>query len=213
MTLSRSFRQRLPLYTLILLTGFASLQALWWVWYQLQEGVYYRELSLRLLEERVRLAEMDLARKDLLSPQELASFENRYPGLVLAFSTRFPSGYAPVIDTRRQAAIWEESRRRNRMFALEGSVFVLVLAAGVWFQARAYRRELSNSEQQSNFISAVTHELKSPLTTIRLFGELAQRQNLEAHQWAEIGGRIRAALAAAGYPSMADPAQAASTCR
>lgn len=190
MKLSRRTRQRLPLYTLVLLTGFASVQALWWVWYQLQEGVHYRELSLRLLEERVRLAEVDMASRPTLRPEEMVSFGHRYPGLVLAHSARFPSGFAPVIDTERQAAIWAESRRRSRMFALEGSVFVLVLGAGVWFQARAYRRELRNSEQQSNFVSAVTHELKSPLTTIRLFGELARREGLTPEKRTEIGTRI-----------------------
>jgi signal transduction histidine kinase len=190
MKLSRRTRQRLPLYALVLLTGFASLQALWWVWYQLLEGVHYRELSLQLLEERVRLAEVDMASKPQLTREEQASFSNRYPGLVLAFSTRFPSGYAPVIDTHRQAAIWAESRRRSRMFALEGGVFVIILGAGVWFQARAYRRELRHSEQQSNFVSAVTHELKSPLTTIRLFGELARREGLDEGKRAEISTRI-----------------------
>lgn len=190
MNLSRRTRQRLPLYSLILLTGFACIQALWWVWYQLQEGAHFRELSLQLLEERVRLAEVDLASKPTLTIEEQISFASRYPGLVLAFSARFPSGFAPVIDNHRQAAIWAESRRRNRMFALEGGVFVLVLGAGVWFQARAYRRELRNGEQQSNFVSAVTHELKSPLTTIRLFGELAQREGLDHTKRAEIGSRI-----------------------
>ncbi len=190
LSLSRKRKLQIPLYTLIGLCVFASVQAIWWVSFQVREGQQYLELNLKLLEERVRLAEQEFSTLDSLSQVDRVAFEHRYDGLTLAISDRFPSGYAPVISPERQHSIWKESRRRVRMFALEGMVFILVLGLGVWFQARAYQRQLHASEQQSNFVSAVTHELKSPLTSIRLFGELAGRDGLPAAKRAEISKQI-----------------------
>jgi signal transduction histidine kinase len=45
-----------------------------------------------------------------------------------------------------------------------------ILAAG-WFVVRTVRRELKVAKLQSDFLSNVTHELKTPLTSIRMFVE------------------------------------------
>ena len=61
----------------------------------------------------------------------------------------------------------------NRRFLLLGlAVMVLFLVAGTYFIARAIRREMEVSRMQSDFVSAVSHEFRSPLTSIRQLSEI-----------------------------------------
>ena len=61
---------------------------------------------------------------------------------------------------------------RQRFLVLVTVVTVLFLIAGAYFIARAVRRDLEVSRMQSDFVSAVSHEFRSPLTSIRQLSEL-----------------------------------------
>jgi signal transduction histidine kinase len=68
----------------------------------------------------------------------------------------------------------EEHASRVRMFVGEGAVFFLLLMVGAWLVMRAMLSEIRLQRQQANFLSAITHELKSPLASIRLYTETMQ---------------------------------------
>jgi two-component system, OmpR family, phosphate regulon sensor histidine kinase PhoR len=51
-------------------------------------------------------------------------------------------------------------------------VFVLVLGGGLWVVYRFGMRQIELTAQQQDFVSAVSHELKTPLTSIRMYGEM-----------------------------------------
>jgi signal transduction histidine kinase len=61
-------------------------------------------------------------------------------------------------------------RRRNLMAGL--GALVVLIAAGSYFILRAVNRELAVARLQSDFVSAVSHEFRTPLTTLRQFNEL-----------------------------------------
>ena len=63
-----------------------------------------------------------------------------------------------------------EARRRFLMLAT--TIMVLFLLAGTYFVARAIRREAEVSRMQSEFVSAVSHEFRSPLTSMRQLSEM-----------------------------------------
>jgi two-component system phosphate regulon sensor histidine kinase PhoR len=46
------------------------------------------------------------------------------------------------------------------------------IAAGTYFIGRAIRREMETARLQSDFVAAVSHEFRSPLTTIRSLSEM-----------------------------------------
>lgn len=53
-----------------------------------------------------------------------------------------------------------------------GGVLAVVLCAGFWWIYRLGLKQIDLAEQQHNFVSAVSHELKTPLTSIRMYGEI-----------------------------------------
>ncbi len=60
----------------------------------------------------------------------------------------------------------------QRFLLLGTGVMALFLVTGTYFIARAIRREMEVSRMQSDFVSAVSHEFRSPLTSIRQLSEL-----------------------------------------
>jgi signal transduction histidine kinase len=47
-----------------------------------------------------------------------------------------------------------------------------VLIGGCWLLYRLGLRQIAAAQQQQNFVAAVSHELKTPLTSIRMYGEM-----------------------------------------
>lgn len=64
--------------------------------------------------------------------------------------------------------ILEDYRRRIVMMVSEGSFFAVLLMVLVGLLWQTFRREVELERQHRNFLSAVTHELKSPLASMRL---------------------------------------------
>jgi signal transduction histidine kinase len=74
--------------------------------------------------------------------------------------------------TGTQSALDAGMLTRQRFLLLGLLVMVLFLMAGTYFIARAIRREMEVSRMQSDFVSAVSHEFRSPLTSIRQLSEI-----------------------------------------
>lgn len=77
-------------------------------------------------------------------------------------------------------ALGRSTERYNKSVAMilgEGGVFFLILLlAGYWIHA-GFKREIMLTQQQRNFMLSITHELKSPLASIKLSNEtLLSRQ-------------------------------------
>jgi signal transduction histidine kinase len=71
----------------------------------------------------------------------------------------------------------------NRIkFFGEGSVFLILLSIGAAFVYRSVRRQFRVQQQQQNFMMAVTHELKTPISVVKLNLETLQKYSLDAEK-------------------------------
>lgn len=70
-------------------------------------------------------------------------------------------------------------KRDKIMILTESIVFCIVLIFLVFKVKKAVEHEIEMSKQQQNFILSITHELKSPLSSIKLMSQTLKRHNLK----------------------------------
>ena len=80
------------------------------------------------------------------------------------------------------AVIEDARRRKTSQYIGEGATFLLLILVGAVFVYRATRKQLLLSQQQQNFLMAVTHEFKTPIAVTRLNLETLQKRKLEEWQ-------------------------------
>jgi two-component system, OmpR family, sensor histidine kinase SenX3 len=71
---------------------------------------------------------------------------------------------------------------RSLLLQVVGVLFFLVLIAGLILNTIFLVREVKRSERHDSFLNAVTHELKTPITSIRLYLETLQRHEMPESQ-------------------------------
>ena len=69
-----------------------------------------------------------------------------------------------------------------------GLLFFLVIIAGLVLNTIFLVREIRRNEQHDTFINAMTHELKTPIASIRLYLETMQRRELDPEKRKEFYG-------------------------
>jgi signal transduction histidine kinase len=72
--------------------------------------------------------------------------------------------------------------QRTAMILGEGSMFVMVFVVGAISLHKSIRRERKLQNQKKNFLLSVTHELKSPLASIKLLLQTIQKRDLTKTQ-------------------------------
>ncbi|MGA0868410.1 MAG: sensor histidine kinase [Planctomycetota bacterium] len=86
----------------------------------------------------------------------------------------------------------ETARRRRAMFASEGAALGLLVLVGVVFFYTALLRERRMRDNQQRFLAGATHELKTPLTTVRLGLESLEQGTLPEPRRADyLRGMVR----------------------
>lgn len=76
---------------------------------------------------------------------------------------------------------------RQRLMVLGESLFILgSVMIGIWLIFRSYDREQQIVKQRRNFLLSITHELKTPLTAMRLAFETIQKRTLTTEQIARL---------------------------
>lgn len=71
---------------------------------------------------------------------------------------------------------------RKGMVIGEGMIFILIFILGIVRLKKHLEKERYYSQQQHNFLLSVTHELKSPLASVKLYLQTILKRDLEREQ-------------------------------
>lgn len=91
------------------------------------------------------------------------------------------------------SALYEESSmvaRKIVMILGEAGVFLLILLAGIFLIQRSFKKEIELQKEKQNFILSVTHELKTPIASSKLFVETLLKRELDIEKQKEILWKI-----------------------
>lgn len=89
------------------------------------------------------------------------------------------SSHDPALYEATIARIKQDHERDSIKYISEGSTFLLLILIGAAFVYRSVRRQFLLQQQQQNFMMAVTHELKTPISVARLNLETLQKHQLD----------------------------------
>lgn len=123
--------------------------------------------------------EVPRRKKDVHWPVRLyAAITLAYIALITWWVTFFARQGAALAELARDAGapfgpaqmdvLSASSRETSHMLLYEGSFMGLLMVTSVWLVARALRHERALARRQRNFLSAVTHEFRSPIASARL---------------------------------------------
>lgn len=76
-------------------------------------------------------------------------------------------------------ALLSEQKRKSAQYMYEGVTFLALILSVSAYVYRAVRRQITLSEQQKNFMMAITHELKTPIAITKLNLETLQKHQLD----------------------------------
>ena len=83
------------------------------------------------------------------------------------------------VDPAAAQAFRNEQQGHLRMFAFEGPFFVLVVLSGLFIIHRNLQAERELKARQQNFLNAISHEFKTPLSSLKLLLETALYRALD----------------------------------
>ena len=75
-----------------------------------------------------------------------------------------------------------DSKRNTNKYIAEGVTFLILILIGAFFVFRSVRRQFMMQYQQQNFMMAITHELKTPISVAKLNLETLQKYQLDAEK-------------------------------
>lgn len=135
----------------------------------------FGEVPLQVAEQVLRGSEtLHPANSPSISTNEDRVVEKIYLVDELGLETYEPedSSYGELQISVSTAELHPRHERQTRGFLAVAFMLLLSLTTGMLLLLRSVKRELDQAARTENFVAAVTHELRTPVSAIRLYGEM-----------------------------------------
>jgi two-component system, OmpR family, phosphate regulon sensor histidine kinase PhoR len=163
----------------------------WWTYAHIRNSKQLQQAeieNLELMPYRATLQVREAVDQEMFADTNALKkfFEFNYPQLDLYFMPDEGDplfNYMIVPSKNTFDEINQRYKRKVWMYSLEGIVMVLLLFWGIIWVYHTLQTRLKLKRQQSNFLLSITHELKTPLASIKLYLEtLIKRDSLDPQQ-------------------------------
>ena len=154
-------RARLQQIGLLILLAVCFGQVLWWILDQTKITRAAIERGQEYEESMARAAA--LMQQSGIDPQQI---ESLFPALHFG-----PDGELLTGDSGIVSKLERDRLHRLIRYGAEGAFFLVVLIIGMGVLAETLKRHAELHRREHNFLAAVSHELKSPIASIRLSAE------------------------------------------
>jgi len=141
------------------------------------ESRWMRALEPALANHNARVALVDSDGRPVWSSLEHGAGR---PAVRVASLTQLP--WTIQVFSRGSDALRENVAVRRRLLVAGFCVMALLVLAGSYFIGRAVSRELEVARMQSDFVSAVSHEFRTPLTSLCQFTELLAKGRVPSEE-------------------------------
>ena len=113
----------------------------------------------------------DKARPVITAPQGEAARDWKRPFVATEIGEALPH-WETALYLQRPEQIRETAQRHRQTLSWLIASALGAIACGGWLVVNEARRQMALATQKADFVSNVSHELKTPLTSIRMFAEL-----------------------------------------
>lgn len=149
----------------VVIIVFVLSQVVWWI-------VFQHNYIARMTEMTLNAWQRDAAFVASLAVEDRQRALEQFPYL------HIDNGQVSV-DPEAAQAFRDQQQGYLRMFAFEGPFFVLVVLSGLFIIHRNLQAERELKALQQNFLNAISHEFKTPLSSLKLLLETALYRALD----------------------------------
>jgi K+-sensing histidine kinase KdpD len=96
---------------------------------------------------------------------------------------------SPAIERKYEPKKIDRLKKKKIMIVGEGFVFLTLLGWGMIQTRKSFKKETQLAQQQKNFLLSVTHELKSPIASVKLLLQTLIKRDLPKEKQLELISR------------------------
>ena len=197
----------------LLITAYIIAGVVWWAYSLMKYNQNDYKLKIQLLKSEKQTAELKVieearslkfynsqaeifiiknfsitADTTLLKNYLLNTFNKKYD-IKFSFSSKIKNAYIEINKQILQK-LSDDLYIRNRSFTTEAIILVILISAGILGLYFSVSTLYDLHKQQNNFLLSVTHELKTPISSIILISETLQKRILPPEKHDELLGSI-----------------------